>query len=215
MPLKICDERPYPALIFRAVLGEQTTGASRSLSKMRWCTVDTLNGLGEMVQSIVSTDDAALYVAFQESGSLLTIHLHPNDKIYIIDLQKLGGADALDLRQTFNTAQLHATATNTSPDEGAITAEDNDPARQQEPTLLDIGHLPSLRGLLESPSITKVIFDTTETVPALHEAYGVALYGVRDIQLMDIAGQPVRTFFHRKQVTRHGAVSRNLRCCLE
>lgn len=53
MPSQSPEDRPYPALIFRAVPGEHTPGTSRS--KTRWCMVDTHDGLGELVQSVVST----------------------------------------------------------------------------------------------------------------------------------------------------------------
>lgn len=52
-PLQVSEDRPYPALIFRAVPGENTPGVSRL--KTRWCVVDTHDGLGELVQSVVST----------------------------------------------------------------------------------------------------------------------------------------------------------------
>lgn len=50
---QVSEGRPYPALIFRAVTGEKTPGASKF--KTRWCVVDTQNGVGELVQSVVST----------------------------------------------------------------------------------------------------------------------------------------------------------------
>lgn len=131
------------------------------------------------------------------------IHLHPNDKIYIADLQNLG-PKGLDLRHDFNPAQLQSTTClNTDPD----------PRRQ---SVLDIGRLPSLRGLLESPSISKVVFDSKATVSALSTATGITLGGLQDIQVMELAGRPLPAllYFHRKDMARR-VESRSLRCCLE
>ncbi|CAN8103665.1 unnamed protein product [Discula destructiva] len=229
MPLQTCEDRPYPGLIFRAVSGERTPGAALALSKTRWCTVDTPDGLSEMIQSVVSTDDASLYLAFQPEGHLLTIHVHPTDKVYLIDLQRLSGTEALELCQTFSTAQLHAMTT-TPPSRPDNTHEDvdnnnnnnnnnnNDSAHPERDhgSLLDFGRLPSLRSLLESAAIAKVIFDAPKTVRALHMAYGVALGGVQDIQLAELAGRPLRiVLFHRMDVGRRTAALRTLRCCLE
>ncbi|KAJ4420708.1 hypothetical protein N0V82_004147 [Gnomoniopsis sp. IMI 355080] len=201
-PLQVSENRPYPALIFRAVPGEQTPGVSKS--KTRWCMVDTHDGLGELVQSIVSTDDALLCLDFQEQGSLLVIHLHPNDKIYIVDLQTLG-AEVLELRHGFNPAQLHSSTT--------CLEIAPDPRGQ---SLLDIGQLPSLRGLLESPSIHKVVFDSKKTAPALDAAFAVTLRGLQDVQVIEITGRPLPAslYFHRKDIGRR-IDSRSLRCCLE
>lgn len=131
------------------------------------------------------------------------IHLHPNDKIYVVDLQKLG-PHALELRHNFVPTQLHSTT---------CLETELDPLQR---VLLDIGQLPSLKGVLESPSISKVVFNSEKTAPALKAAMGITLRGLHDIQVMEMAGRPLPAslYFHRKGVSRHVG-SRSLRCCLE
>lgn len=131
------------------------------------------------------------------------IHLHPNDKIYIVDLQKLG-PEALELRHDFVPTQLHSTT---------CLHTELDPLQR---VLLDIGQLPSLKGLLESPSISKVVFNSEKTAPALQAAMGITLRGLHDIQVMEMAGRPLPAslYFHRKGMARR-VESRSLRCCLE
>lgn len=188
--------------------------------------VDTQDGLGELVQSVVSTvnhhqglrisrlglpqrtdiipqDDALLCLNFETQGSLLVIHLHPNDKIYIVDLHQLGPA-ALELRHDFVPTQLHSTTS---------VHTELDPLQR---SLLEIGQLPSLKGILESPSICKVVFDSEKTAPALKVALGITVRGLQDIQVMEMAGRPLPAslYFHRKDFGRH-VKSRSLRCCLE
>ena len=45
----------------------------------------------------------------------------------------------------------------------------------------------SLRAILESPSIKKVIFDVRNDSDALYSHYGISLAGVQDLQLMELA----------------------------
>lgn len=131
------------------------------------------------------------------------IHLHPNDKIYIVDLQKLG-PEALELRHDFVPTQLHSTT---------CLDTELDPLQR---VLLDIGQLPSLKGLLESPSISKVVFNSEKTAPALQAAMGIRLRGLHDLQVMEMTGRPLPAslYFHRKGMARR-VESRSLRCCLE
>lgn len=131
------------------------------------------------------------------------VHLHPNEKIYIVDLQTLG-LEGLDLRHGFNPAQLHST-----------TCLDIEPDPRR-PSLLDIGRLPSLRGLLESPSIHKVVFDSKKTAPALNAAFAITLRGLQDVQVIELTGRPLPAsfYFHRKDIGRR-VDYRSLRCCLE
>lgn len=72
-----------------------------------------------------------------------------------------------------------------------------------------------LIGKCRSPSLTKIVFGATRTVAALDAAYGVALRGVQDVQLAELAGRPLPLSFHRKIVNRRAAASRKLRSCLE
>ncbi|OJJ46792.1 hypothetical protein ASPZODRAFT_132945 [Penicilliopsis zonata CBS 506.65] len=48
----------------------------------------------------------------------------------------------------------------------------------------------SLKDILESPQILKVFFDVRNDSDALYAHYGIALQGVRDIQLMENASRP-------------------------
>lgn len=170
-----------------------------------------------MIQSIVSTDEAILYLdvvgpvanKYAEGlDPLLIILLHPNERVYVIDL---GTGAGLDTRQDFALVQLEA-----------IVGR-NDLARRRS---LEVGRLPSLRGVLESPSVTKVVFDLGSVVAGLSSRYGVSLRGATDLQLMELIGRPLGTIaldprlaFHRKfSVTRphrRTVEPRNLRVCLE
>ncbi|KAF3766588.1 hypothetical protein M406DRAFT_68908 [Cryphonectria parasitica EP155] len=186
------EERPYPSLLFHPVPFERT--AFTTQPRKRFCTVHTHDGLGEMIQSIVSTDHATLYLYMK--GGVLVIALDPAERIYMVDLQRLG-LTGLGVRQPFNTAQLQASSSGGPSDGG--------------PLLLDQDRLPSLKGLLESPSIAKVMFDSRATVAALRDPWGIALRGVQDIQLMELAGRPLLPPgrpFHRKLEGR--AMPRNL-----
>lgn len=187
-----------------------------------------------MIQSIVSTDEATLYLDIvvgpqeeqrhhhhQHQVHLLTILLHPNDSVYILDLRVIGGGRGLDTRQDFALVQLEANLGR------------NDLARRKS---LEVGMLPSLRGVLESPSVAKVVFNSTRVAAALKKEYGVSLRGVTDLQLMEQTGrQPSaaaaaaalmdpRLAFHRKftvtpttcPTSRHDKQElRDLRTCLE
>ncbi|KAJ6016555.1 exonuclease [Penicillium herquei] len=53
---------------------------------------------------------------------------------------------------------------------------------------------PTLRSILESPSISKVFFDVRNDSDALFSHYGIKLAGVQDLQLMELA---TRTFSKR------------------
>lgn len=236
------QNRPFPTLIFHAILDERSEGATY-LSKMRWCTVDTPDGLAEMIQTIVSAPDSndgrgdkkttTLYLAFHQD--LLAIHLYPTDKIFIVDLPSLGDTAALDLRAPFNPAQLLHATTATTPEKSTTTAATGsqpDPTKDdikaidarngvQRNSVLEIGALPSLRGLLESPTLPKIVFDSSDTVRALSNTWGVSLRGVRDIQIVELAGRPVPLFHRKANVDRRvggaGAATklRTLRACLE
>lgn len=119
------------------------------------------------------------------------IHVHPTNRVYIVDLATLGQV-GLEARQNFSLEQLRAeTSDTTSPGIGV----DVDTRRHS----LDVGRLPSLRDLLESPSIEKVMFDSRVVAAALgrkrrrsrREECGCVsvMRGVADIQLMELAGR--------------------------
>lgn len=180
----------------------------------------------------MSTDEAALYLDIvvgpqeeprhhrhQQQVHLLTIFLHPNDRVYILNLHDIGGGRGLDTRQDFALVQLEANLGR------------NDLARRKS---LEVGMLPSLRGVLESPSVAKVVFNSTRVAAALKKEYGVSLRGVTDLQVMEQTGrQPCaaavvlmepKLAFHRKftvtpttrSTSRHGKQElRDLRTCLE
>lgn len=179
--------------------------------------MDTADGLAEMIQSIVSTDEATLYLdvvqpfAYKKvegQHPLIIILLHPNERVYVVDLSTGAG---LDTRQDFALVQLEA-----------VVGRD-DLARRRS---LEVGRLPSLRGILESPSVIKVVFDSGSVAAALSIHYGVSLRGLTDLQLMELIGRPLdataldpRLAFHRKFVVarphRRAVELRDLRACLE
>lgn len=169
----------------------------------RFCIVDTQDGVAEFCQSIISIDDAVLYLHLQ--GPLLAVQLHPSNRVHIIDLQVLGPI-AFGVRQDFNPAQADAT-----------TAEKTDDISRDR-GWSDIGRLPSLKAILESPSIPKVLFDCRPTTSTLHRQYQIGLRGVEDVQLMELASGRPTTLMQPLQFHRKGMKVpelRDLRACLE
>lgn len=236
--------RPFPSLLFRAVRDERTPGTPPR-TKVRWCVVATLDGLAECVQAVVSTDDAELYVHLHHEHSSgpvptparsrvdwLVVHLRGGTgssttagAVYIIDLPLLGRA-GLEARGMFSVAQLeasyrHAATTRTSADASTLF--------EREGTSLEVGRLPSFRGLLESPAISKVCFDALPVVSALGREYGIAMRGVGDVRIMELAGRRSRSLSgsgsgwgelesqlgYRKRDAREKVRPRDLRTCLE
>lgn len=167
----------------------------------RFCVVDTQDGMAELIQTIVSIGDTVLFIYIH--GPCLIIHLHFTNRVHIVDLQVLGPT-AFESRQSFSPAQAAATVA-TGPD------------ISRDPRWSDIGRLPSLKAVLESPSIPKILFDCRPTTTTLHQRYRIGLCGVQDIELMELAGRPNPSIqhlqFHRKQV--RVSELRDLRRCLE
>lgn len=179
--------------------------------KLRYCVVDTTDGLAEMIQTIVSTDDATLYLDVVEQQQqqqqqqrvlLLAILLQPNNRAYVVDVGGLGGGGrGLDARQEFALVQLTASlgggGGGAPPDENQDQDDDEEGAAAAAAAArhlarrksLEVGTLPSLRGVLESPSVAKVVFDATRVAAALHEAYSVSLRGAADLQRMEQTGR--------------------------
>lgn len=209
--------RPYPSLTFRSPPHEgRTPGTTPPPNSQvtRWCVVSTLDGLAECVQSIVSAADeeAVLYVFFYPAacGDLLVVNLQCT--VYIINLTLLGGRAGLDARGTFSMSQLEASIGTPIPSKSC------DARRSPE-----IGILPSLRGVLESPAVSKVCFDTRSIVSALSwRVHGVVMRGVGDVQVMELAGRRSRSsgesdYARRAPVCEKkvGSMPRDLRTCLE
>lgn len=198
IPPQIPAARPFPCLQFRAVPGERTSWGQSS-SRLRYSLVHSGHELGEMIQNIVSsTHDVALYIyldcrsvshAHQHQHErhsrqtqlkprrilFLTIYPHPGDRIYVIELMALGRI-GLEECQELSLEQLQAgvaarKTTKTGNDFVGING-------RQGLTQLNLGRLPSLRTLLESPAITKVMFDSRSAVAKLREACGVVTRGV-------------------------------------
>lgn len=195
---QIPEDRPYPALLFRTIPSETTPNGPRSF--IRWAVVDQPDGAGELVQTVVSTDNATLYLALPHPTLLAVYLLEPRKRVYLIDLATLG-CEGLEARQNFNPSQLRA--------------QYEDQREKKEPTL-DIGRLPSLRGLLESPAVSKVLFDCRDVASVLKERWGVWLMGgVWDVQLMELTERQGRTpvNYHLRDVKCVEA--RDLRTCLE
>lgn len=159
----------------------------------KFCVVNTQNGLAEMIQAIVSHDQTTLYVAME--ASLLVLHIHPEPNCsYVVDLESLG-------------------ATAFEPYE-ARACEAVSPARKaaseagKEQTEHPGGPVPSLRAILESSSIPKVLFDCRPVCAFLAGRFGVNMRGVEDIQCLEFEGRLNRE-------GPRGYASRDLRSCLE
>lgn len=166
----------------------------------RFCVVDTQDGVAELIQTILSVDDAVLLLFLR--GPLLAVHLQPSSRVYIVDLELLGPA-ALEARQRSSPAQAAAAAE-------AV-------GKPPDPRWDDVCRLPSLRAIFESPTIPKVLFDCRGAISTLRQRYEIELRGVEDIQLMEGAGrrppQAQQLHFHRNRVGAPGL--RELRSCLE
>lgn len=186
-----------------AFVAAGSRSATSKDKKFRYCVVDTADGLAEMIQTIVSTDDATLYLDVveqqQQQQLLLAILLQPNNRAYVVDVGVLGGGGrGLDARQEFALVQLTASlgggGGGAPPDENQDQDEDDEEGAAAARRLarrksLEVGTLPSLRGVLESPSVAKVVFDATRVAAALDEAYGVSLRGAADVQRMEQTGR--------------------------
>ncbi|ROW11944.1 hypothetical protein VPNG_05216 [Cytospora leucostoma] len=181
------EDRPYPCLFFRSVPSETTWSMGRTRST-KFCVVDTQDGVAELIQTIVSVDDAVIFLFLH--GSLLAVHPQPSTRVYIIDLDLLGPS-ALEARQNF------------SPDQAAAAATADGVDYPQYPRWNDVCRLPSLRAIFESPTIPKVLFDCRGAMSTLHRRYRIELRGVEDIQLMESAGrrplQAQHLHFHRNR----------------
>lgn len=201
---QIPSARPFPCLLSRAFPGERTPWA-QSCSRLRYSVIDSLDGLAEMIQSIVvgggggddDDDDIALYIYLHhhlqrphqrlDDGLppplCLAVYPHPGERVFVVDLSALGRA-GLEARQGLSLEQLRAGA-------GVADAQQQ---RQRGLVGFDVsGRLPSLRGLLESPAVAKVAFDARGLAAGLWERHGVAVRGVRDVQLMELAGRREQT----------------------
>lgn len=221
--------RPFPSLVFRAAPSERTPCAVQqpSRARLRYCVVASRDGLGEMIQHIV-VSATALYVYHlgrRDACSLLTIYPHPGGRVYVVDLGALGRME-LEERQSLCLEQTRI-AQDAETRDGVVCwgaldmqqQQQQQQRRRQGDEALDAdGHsrrrqlLPSLRDLLENAAVPKIAFDARATVEGLRARCGFAVRGMRDVQLMEVAGR-------RRQGaagTRGGkARLRDLRMCLE
>lgn len=164
---------------------------------LRYTIVDTEDGLAEMLQTITSAEnEATLYtyihvqkeeIQLTEYSYLLddkeiadmqeeqlvtvTILMYPFNRAYVVDMKTLGN-DAFGRCPDFSLLQLAG-------EEGRTDLE----GRRRES--LDLGQLPPLRGLLESPYITKVIFDSAHAAAAVWGNNFINMQGVVDMQLLE------------------------------
>jgi len=102
--------------------------------------------------------------------SLLTLYVLPTDTVYLIDIVKLGAA-------AFSTPTISTPAT--SPASVSETAV----GKQASPTSPAL----TLKSILESPTIPKVLFDVRNDSDALFAHFDIALECVDDLQLMELA----------------------------
>lgn len=187
---QITEDMPHPSLIFRTASLNHTShiGGMRST---KFCVVNTQDGLAETIQAIVSQREVQLYVCVE--ASLLVLHVHPKPGCsYIIDLESLG-ASAFQPSQALNAARKAA-------------AEAGRPRIQPQPA-----SLPSLKTILESNSIPKILFDCRLVCAFLAERFGIIMGSVEDIQCLELEGRSTK---HEGQQD-HGEQQRDLRICLE
>ncbi|KAK7731824.1 hypothetical protein SLS53_008645 [Cytospora paraplurivora] len=162
------EERPYPCLFFRSVPSETTWSMGRTRST-RFCVVDTQDEVAELIQTIVSVDDAVLFLFLH--GSLLAVHLQSSNRVHIVDLELIG-QEALEARQKFSPAHAAAAAA-----EGLHHPE--------YPMWNDVCRLPSLRAIFESPTIPKVFFDCRGAMSTLRQRYKIELRATEEKKIKD------------------------------
>lgn len=144
-----------------------------------------------MAQAILSQREVELYIGVE--ASLLVLHVHPEPGCsYVIDLESLG-ASAFQPCETLN-----------APRKGV--AEGGRAHIQEHPA-----SLPSLRDILESSSIPKILFDCRQACAFLAGRFGITMGSVDDIQCLEREGRSIK---HEEQQD-HGGRERDLRRCVE
>lgn len=194
---QIPEDTPLHALVFRTASLDHTTNAGDGTENIKFCVVNTQDGLAEMIQAIVSQEQTTLYVAVE--ASLLALHVYPQpDCSYIVDLEALG-ATAFEFREACK-------APNAAHQAEAGTEQ---PEYQVSPVL-------SLRAILEGNSIPKVLFDCRQACAFLAGRFEVRMGSVEDIQCLELVSRPVRLSEEQQEAAvAVGERDRDLRSCLE
>lgn len=187
---QITEDRPHPSLVFRTASLKHSTHIG-GLRNTKFCVVNTQDGIAEMIHAIVSQREVQLYVCVE--ASFLVLHVHPKPgSSYIIDLESLG-ASAFQPSKVLYTARKAA-------------AEAGRPQVQPQPA-----SQPSLKAILESNSIPKVLFDCGPASASLAGRFGIEMGSVEDIQCLELEGRSTK--YEGQQ--GHGRRERDLRICLE
>lgn len=188
---KITEDRSYPSLIFRTASRNHTThiGGVRS---SKFCVVNTQDGLAEMIRAIVSQREVELYVGVEASLLVLHVHQEPGCS-YVVDLESLGPS-------AFQPCEVLDAAQKAPAKAGRPQAEPHSTS------------LPSLRAILESNSIPKILFDCRPACAFLAGRFGINVGSVGDIQCLELEGRLIK---HEEGQQDHRRQERDLRSCLE
>ncbi|KAF2685872.1 hypothetical protein K458DRAFT_442194 [Lentithecium fluviatile CBS 122367] len=136
--------------------------------------ISTTAQLSQMLASLntASSTPPALYIDLEGiklsrdgSISILTLYDRTSSTVYLIDVHTL--QESAFTTPSTNTATTIASLGDPPPD--AVPAP------------------PTLKAILESPTISKVFFDVRNDSDALFSHYGIRLQGIRDLQLMELA----------------------------
>ncbi|KAJ0420231.1 ribonuclease H-like domain-containing protein [Aspergillus carlsbadensis] len=145
----------------------RTTTPDRDTPAWQWVsTTEQVEGLVRSLEGL-PTSPPSLFIDLEgvnlgRNGtvSILQMYVLPHDRTYLIDVHTLG-QKAFTHDETENNAHAEHTTTTTT----------------------------TLKAILESATIKKVIFDVRHDSDALYAHYGINLGGIEDLQLMELANR--------------------------
>ena len=126
--------------------------------------------LDRALRACVSSDVLAVDlegVSMSRVGPVTLLQVAARDRVFLFDAQALG------------TAELFERAVRPESDEEDEPSSDGDAGARKK----------TLRFVLEDPRVTKLMFDCRVDSDALFHQHGVALRGVFDVQLADVASR--------------------------
>jgi len=126
--------------------------------------------LDRALRACVSSDVLAVDlegVSMSRVGPVTLLQVAARDRVFLFDAQALG------------TAELFERAVRPESDEEDEPSSDGDAGARKK----------TLRCVLEDPRVTKLMFDCRVDSDALFHQHGVALRGVFDVQLADVASR--------------------------
>jgi exonuclease 3'-5' domain-containing protein 1 len=138
--------------------------------------ISTSEDLASMLAALedLPTSPPSLYIDLEGAKlsrngtiALLTLYVPPKETVYLVDIHTMGA-------RAFSTPATAATAPVTTLNAEGLTKDTED-------------HVVTLKYILESPTIPKVFFDVRNDSDALFSHYGIKLFCIHDLQLMELA----------------------------